>query len=194
MRIIKIIAALVLPLLIIFGLLASTPPEHLWAQLPPRNPNLAPAVTPSAPPQLAQPAATIGIPTLAPIPTPAVATTPSAVARTFNCSCFGPGTGTHWMGLVSASGYFAARQGATSACLGYNQRTQVVSPFTPPTGVGGAALAQGESATAQAGGRSASLLPGATLPADAAAAPVLPGVLNFSTTAQLQKCSQCACD
>ncbi|MBV8771364.1 MAG: hypothetical protein JO166_03370 [Deltaproteobacteria bacterium] len=186
MRIGKIIAALVLPVLILFALVASTSPVRLWAQLPPSNPNLGPAATPSAPPQLSQPAATIGIPPLAVIPTPR-APTPVAAARTFNCSCFGPGSGTHWMGRVSASGYFAARQSAVHACLADNQRTQVASPFIPPSAVGGAAIAQSGALGPQA-------LPGADLPVDAAAAQELPGVPNFSTAAQLRMCSQCTCD
>ena len=70
MRIGKIIAALVLPVQILFALVTSTSPVRLWAQLPPSNPNLGPAATPSAPPQLSQPAVSIGIPPLAVIPTP----------------------------------------------------------------------------------------------------------------------------
>ena len=183
MRIAKIVAALPLPLVVVFALIASTPLMRLWAQLPPSNPNLAPAVTPSAPPQLSQPAATTGIPPLATIPT-AAAPTPSPVVRVFNCSCFGRGTGTHWIGRVSASGYFAARQTATSTCLSSNELKQVPSPFIAPGQVGGAALGE-------AGG---TFLPGSTQPADAAAAQVLPGQLNFSTAAQLQMCSQCTCN
>src|SRR2546421_13031697 len=116
MRIIKIVAGLFLPLLIVCGLITSTPPVHLWAQLPPSNPNLGPAVTPSAPPQLSQPAATTGIPPLATIPTPAVPT-PAVAARTFNCSCFGAGSGPHWMGRGGAAGHFAARPGGAQALL-----------------------------------------------------------------------------
>jgi hypothetical protein len=183
MRIAKTIAALPLPVLILFAVIVSSPRVRLWAQLPPSNPNLGPAVTPSAPPQLSQPAATIGIPPLATIPTPA-APTPSPAAREFNCSCFGRGSGTHWMGHVSASGYFAARQGATSACLSSNELKQVL-PALPPTGqIGGAAVAE----------NAGTLLPGTAQPADAAAAQVLPGELNFSSSAQLQMCSQCTCD
>ncbi len=179
-RIAKIIAASALPMLIILA--ASSRPLRLWAQLPPSNPNLGPAVTPSAPPQLSQPAATTGIPPLATIPTPSVPT-PALAARIFNCSCFGRAAGTHWMGRVSAAGYFAARQGATRACLSYNQSSQVPSPFTPPGGFG--------TAVSQAANP---YLPGATEPADAAAAQGLPGVLNFSSAAQLQMCSQCTCN
>jgi hypothetical protein len=185
MRIIKILAALLLPVLMMLAL--ATPPEgmRLWAQLPPSNPNLGPAVTPSAPPHLSQPAATIGIPPLAAIPTP-LAPAPAVASRVFNCTCFGPGSGTHWMGRVSALGYFAARQGATRACLSYNELREIPSPFTPP------AQSSGAGPFAQNG--SSALLPGGTLPADAAAAQVPPGTLNFSTAAQLQMCSQCTCN
>ncbi|MBV8771471.1 MAG: hypothetical protein JO166_03925 [Deltaproteobacteria bacterium] len=183
MRIAKAVAVLPLPVVIAFAVITSTPRVRLWAQLPPSNPNLGPAVIPTAPPQLSQPAATTGIPPLATIPTPA-APTPSPSARAFNCSCFGPGSGTHWMGRVSASGYFAARQSATTACLSSNELKQVPSPFIGPGQVGGAAVAQ-------SGG---TLLPGTTQPANAAASRVLPGELNFSTATQLQMCSQCTCN
>jgi hypothetical protein len=184
MHIAKILAALFLPVLIIFALLVSARPIRLWAQLPPSNPNLGPAVTPSAPPRLSQPAATIGIPPLATIPTPA-APAPSPAARAFNCTCFGHGSGTHWMGVVSASGYFAARQGATRACLSYNELKEIPSPYFPQTLVSGAAPGV-QSGTA--------ILPSGTQPADAAAVQTLPGVLNFSTSTQIQMCSQCTCD
>jgi len=181
MRIVKIVATLLLPVLLILALGIPSKRMRLWAQLPPSNPNLGPAVTPSAPPHLSQPAATIGIPPLAAIPTP-LAPAPLAAARVFNCTCFGPGSGTHWMGRVSASGYFGARQGATSACLSFNQLKQIHSPFRTPV----------QSSFAQNG--ASALLPGGTEPPDAAAAQVLPGMLNFSTAAQLQMCSQCTCN
>jgi hypothetical protein len=183
-RIAKIIAALVLPLLMVCAAIANRP-TGLWAQLPPSNPNLGPAVTPSAPARLAQPAATAGIPPLATIPTP-IPPSPAVVERIFNCSCFGAGGGTHWMGRVGAAGYFAARQGATRACLSYNQLEQVPSPFIP--------LSQPGAAGPIGQGVASATLPGGTQPADAAAAQVLPGVLNFSTAAQLQMCSRCTCN
>jgi hypothetical protein len=158
------------------------PPDWMmgsWAQLPPSNPNLAPIVTPAGVPSLSQPAATTGIPTLAAIPTPAAIAT-AVTQRAFNCSCFGPGSGTTWMGQISATGYFAARQSATSACLSYNQRKEPASAFNYARSFAGAALSP--------------TLPGATEPADAAAAQVLPGTLNFSSAAQLQGCSRCTCD
>jgi hypothetical protein len=180
MRILKFIAAVLLPVLLVLALACPPGRMGLWAQLPPSNPNLAPIVTPSGVPSLAQPAATIGIPTLAVIPTP-VATTTAATQRAFNCSCFGSGNGTHWMGQVSATGYFAARQSATSACLSYNELKQPASPFNYATSFSAIAVPTPP-------------LTGANQPANAAAAQVLPGTLNFSSSAQLQECSRCTCD
>jgi hypothetical protein len=179
MRILKFIAAFLLPVLLTLAL--ALPPERmrLWAQSPPGNPNLAPLITPSGVPSLSQPAATIGIPTLGVIPTPAPIATAVAL-RAFNCSCFGPGSGTHWMGQISAAGYFAARQGATSACLSYNELKQPASPYNYASSFAGVALSP--------------QLAGANQPADAAAAQVAPGSLNFSTSAQLQACSRCTCN
>jgi hypothetical protein len=179
MRILKFIAAILLPVLLVLAL--DRPPGlvGLWAQLPPGNPNLAPIVTPAGVPSLSQPAATIGIPTLAVIPTPAAIAT-AVAQRAFNCSCFGPGSGTRWIGQVGATGYFAARQSAISACLSYNQQKQPPSAFNYANSYAGAALTPG--------------LAGASQPADAAAAQVLPGTLNFSTAEQLQECSRCTCD
>jgi hypothetical protein len=179
-RILKLVGALLLPLLMSLALASPRNRTMLWAQLPPPNPNLAPAITPSGVPSLSQPAATIGIPTLAVIPTPAaIATTPGP--RVFNCSCFGPGSGTRFVGRVSATSYFAARQGATSACLSYNQTKEPASAFNYANSFAGAALATPG-------------LAGAGLPPDAAAVRTLPGTLNFSSAAQLQVCSRCTCN
>ena len=179
-RILKLVGALLLPLLMSLALASPRNRTMLWAQLPPPNPNLAPAITPRGVPSLSQPAATIGIPTLAVIPTPAaIATTPGP--RVFNCSCFGPGSGTHFVGRVSATSYFAARQGATSACLSYNQTKEPASAFDYASSFAGAALAT-------------PALAGAGLPPDAAAVRTLPGTLNFSSAAQLQVCSRCTCN
>jgi hypothetical protein len=179
MRILKLIVALILPAMMAVALALPLELTRLWAQLPPGNQYLVPQLAPTSVPSLAQPAATTGIPPLATIPTPVPAASATA-ARTFTCSCFGPGSGTSWIGQIGASGYFAARQGATGACLAYNQRREPSSPFNYATSYSGAALAP--------------RLPGASLPADAASAPVTPGTLNFSTAAQLQMCAQCTCN
>jgi hypothetical protein len=179
MRTLKFIIALLLPALMTLVLALPSERMRLWAQLPPSNPNLAPLVTPVGVPSLSQPAATIGIPTLAVIPTPAAIST-AVTQRVFNCSCFGPGSGTHWMGQISASGYFPARQSATSACLSYNEEKQPAPPLNYASSFAGAALSPS--------------LPGASLAADAATAQVRPGTLNFSSAAELQMCSRCTCD
>jgi hypothetical protein len=177
--ILKFIAITLLPVLLVLALTCQRERTGLWAQLPPGNPNLAPVITPTVVPSLSQPAATIGIPTLAIIPTPAAIATTTTL-RTFNCSCFGPGNGTRWVGRISATGYFAARQSATSTCLSYNEQKQPASAYNYARSFPGAI--------------SSPALAGANLPPDAAVAQVLPGTLNFSTSAQLQECSRCTCN
>jgi hypothetical protein len=84
------------------------------------------------------------------------------------------------MGQISASGYFAARQGATGACLTFNERREPAPPaLTVPHGT--------------------AFAPPLTLPQgfenpNAGASPGLPGALNFSTSGQLAACGQCVCD
>lgn len=151
------------------------------AQLPAPNPLVAPLPAPAGPPTLAAPVQALTVPSLAAVPTVPVAT-PTPSLRAFNCSCFGSGTSTRWMGQVSAPGYFAARQAATGACLAYNERrepppavvaTPAVSAAGPPM-----ALPQGFEGLGLAG----------------AAGAALPGGLNISTAAALQGCAQCVCD
>ena len=153
------------------------------AQLPPPNPLTAPRALPSPPAPLAAPVQPEGLPSLAivqPVPT----NTPPPSIRAFNCSCYGAGIPTSWMGTVTANGYFAARQSATSACLAYNQRREVVPSPIPPLGI----------ARNVAGFVGAPPLP---VGQGANAASVLinskPGTLNFSTPEQLQRCSVCTC-
>jgi len=81
------------------------------------------------------------------------------------------------MGLVSAPGYFAARQAATGACLGYNERREPAP------------------AIVSAGQAPVTLPPGFAGPdAAASAAATLPGGLTVSSAAQQQACAQCVCD
>jgi hypothetical protein len=163
----------------IFTLAFGWPRGHasLWAQTA-TNPLIAPVPPPAAPSQLPAPVTTAIAPVLAPVLTPPQAT-PTPSVRAFNCSCFGRGTGTHWMGLVTASGSFGARQSAVGACLSYNLRREPQSPL-------------------QSSRTTTSALPtlqGANVPGAAAAAgQTLPGVLNFTTAQQLQMCSNCVCD
>jgi hypothetical protein len=154
----------------------------LWAQTP-TNPLIAPVPPPAAPAQLPAPVTTAIAPILVAVPTLAVAT-PTPSARVFNCSCFGRATPTNWMGQVSAAGYFAARQAAVGACLSYNERRAPESPLQT----------SGASTTA-AGATSVPILPGAAVAGGASAVGQrLPGTLNFSTTNELQNCSNCVCN
>jgi hypothetical protein len=176
-RTLKLAAAVMIAVGFIIAL--CWPPNHVnvWAQLPAPNPLLAPVPPPAAPPQLAVPALNAGVPSLVPVPTPATPA-PTTSARAFQCSCFGPGTATAWMGSVVGISYFDAQQAARGACVAYNER----SPSQP---------AIPSISTAQS---SLPALPANALPADAAAQPgePLPTRLFSSQTAVLA-CERCAC-
>ncbi|HZP45781.1 MAG TPA: hypothetical protein VFB15_09030 [Candidatus Binataceae bacterium] len=148
------------------------------AQLPTPNPLVAPLPPPSAPATLPAPVTTAIAPSLAAVPSPPQLS-PTPAVQAFTCSCFGYGIGTRWTGSIAAANYFAARQAATSACLTYNERKEPAPPTQIQPSGGGFA-------------------PPLTLPQgfeapDIAASPGLPGTLNFSTTEQLQACSNCTC-
>jgi hypothetical protein len=166
-----------------------------FAQLPPVNPLVVPAPPPSPPAQLPAPITTAVAP-----PVMAVPTLPSAYAtpgpRVFNCSCFGT-VGTRWMGQVTASSYFNARQSAGGACMSYTQGK------LPTVGAAGGVGAANRYVP----------LPGANQPAGAAnnypavpsisqnvgAANNYPAVSNYGPvpsvlTAASAMCSQCTCD
>jgi hypothetical protein len=163
------------------GMVMLLAPLPSRAQLPTPNPLVAPVPAPSAPAPLTAPVQPQGLPSLVLVPSPpAAAATPAA--RVFNCSCSGPAVATSWTGQVNASGFFAARQAATGACLSFN-RNRAVTPPSLPTHQGSA------------------FAPAATLPqgfenpnAAGSAGTTLPGELNFSSAGQLTACSQCACD
>jgi hypothetical protein len=153
----------------------------LWAQT--TNPLIAPVPPPAAPSQLPAPVTTAIAPILAPVPTLALAT-PTPSVRVFNCVCSGRGTGTNWMGTVTALGYFAARQSAVGACLAYNRNREP----PPPTQTARTTVNTSVST-------SVPTLPGASAPGAAAQlTSTLPGTLNPSTNADLQNCANCVCD
>jgi hypothetical protein len=161
------------------------PLASLWAQTA-TNPLIAPVPPPAAPAQLPAPVTTAIAPVLAPVPTPPQAS-PTPSLRAFNCSCFGRATGTHWMGQVTAPGYFNARQAAVGACLSYNERREPPSAFQSMRASGSTSVTSGST--------SVPVLPGADVPgASTQIGQRLPGVLNFSTAQQLQMCSNCFCD
>ena len=184
MRVIKVLALLAPVIILIVGLGTLQQHDGVWAQLPTPNPYVRPRALPSAPSQLPAPVSTLVAPPLAPVPAPPTPA-PPVTARVFNCSCFGPGSSTHWMGQVQAPSYFGARQSALGACLSFNERREPQP-----------ALIQQQRANTQAGASAAlPLPPGFTSPGAAAVAnQTLPGGLNFSTAAQLQACQTCTCD
>ncbi len=184
MSVVKLLALLGLLIGLIFALSTSWPRDGVWAQLPAPNPYVRPRALPSAPAQLPAPVSTLVAPPLAPVPSPPPPT-PRVTARVFNCSCFGPGSGTHFMGRVQAPSYFGARQAALSACLSFNERREPQP-----------ALIRQRASSSQVGSSSAlALPPGFTSPdAAATASQTLSGGLNFSTAAQLQACQTCTCD
>lgn len=153
------------------------------AQLPPPNPLVAPLAAPSGPAQLPAPVQTNIAPVLIAVPSPPAAS-PTPVSRVFNCSCFGPASGTHWMGQVSSTGYFAARQTATGACLTYNEQKQPAPPVLGENGV----------ASLAAQSPSVSLPPGFNPVNQAGTVQPLPNEVNLSTGTQTQLCSNCVCD
>ncbi len=99
MRIVKVLALLAPLIILILGLGTLRPHDAVWAQLPTPNPMVGPRPLPSAPAQLPAPVSTLVAPPLAPVPAPPTPA-PPVTARVFNCSCFGPGSGTHFMGRV----------------------------------------------------------------------------------------------
>jgi len=149
----------------------------LWAQT--TNPLIAPVPPPAAPAQLPAPVTTAIAPILAPVPTLALAT-PTPTVRSFNCSCAGRGSGTNWMGTVTAAGYFAARQSAVGACVAYNRNREP----PPPTQTARTAATT-----------SVPTLPGANVPGAAAQlTSTLPGTLDSSASTDLQNCANCVCN
>jgi hypothetical protein len=173
MRVVKFIATVALLLALFLAIAFPFDRVSLWAQLPPPNPLTAPRAVPSAPSQLPPPVPAEGLPSLAVVASPA-SPSPTPSVRAFNCSCFGPSTGTNWMGQVSASGFFAARQSATGACLSYMQR----SPSPP-----GIPLPTTET-------QALPILSKGFEQGDLAGIPNL----NLLSAEQLNACAQCTCD
>jgi hypothetical protein len=176
-RILKLAAAATIAVGFIITLCWPPDRVNVWAQLPAPNPLLAPVSPPAAPPQLAAPALNVGVPSLVAVPTPATPA-PTTSAREFNCSCFGPGTATAWMGEIVSASYFAARQAAEGACVAYNER----SPSQPAI------------PSISSSQNSLPSLPASALPADAASdqGKPLPDTI-FSAQTAVNSCERCSC-
>jgi hypothetical protein len=177
------LAAAIIPPALLMIALAIPEREAVYAQLPPPNPLTAPRPLPAAPAPLAAPVQPQGLPSLVvvqPLPT----ATPRPSTRVFSCSCYGPGSGTHWAGQVVAASYFAARQGATSACISFNETREPPPPTLPI-----ANRAQG-----QVGSGAVPSLPlGQSSDAASLLMNTRPGALNFTAPAEVQMCSVCTC-
>jgi hypothetical protein len=178
------------------------------AQLPAPNPLVVPSLPPSPPAQLPAPVSTAIVPIPLSVPSlPAASSTPGA--RMFNCSCFGPGAPTHWMGQVTASGYLSASQSASGACAAYQGKSP---PYGTAGGIGagnsfgplpgaaqnaGAANSFGSPGVAQSLGAPNSLggLPGAAQGVGQANSFGSPTTgLSFSSAQEQRLCSECVCD
>jgi hypothetical protein len=173
-------------------------PGLVWAQLPTPNPLVVPPLPPPPPPQLA-PITPLeaGLPSLTIIPTPSAVSSPTSAERTFNCSCFGPSSPTHWMGTVTAPSYFNAEQSATSACLAYNELKQPQPPLVATAGTTSAITSSGAAAPASAGGLNAvtGLVANQAAVASAlSAGQQLPSTVQNEVPQQLRACARCACD
>ena len=180
-----------------------------WAQLPAPNPLVVPPLPPSPPAQLPAPVSTAIAPIPLSVPSlPAAYSTPGA--RMFNCSCFGPGPPTHWMGQVTAASYLSASQTASGACVSYNQGKPPSYGTAGGIGAGnflrtaarsGAKRGRRQflrlSRSRASSGSSGSLggLPGATQGVGVADSFGGPSTgLSFSSAQQQRLCSNCVCD
>jgi hypothetical protein len=156
--------------------------SRLMAQLPTPNPLVAPLPPPSGPPTLTAPGSALAAPSLAAVPT-LLGPSPTPAARAFNCSCYGPAEGTSWMGQVSAAGYFAAKQTATTACLTYNQQKEPALAAVAP--------ADGVVPLVPQGFASPDVV---AVPSSVATTATLPGAASITTTAQQTACERCVCN
>jgi hypothetical protein len=170
-------------------------PDPGRAQLPTPNPLVVPPPPPPPPAQLRPVVAPQGIPSLAPIPSPVAIATPSSAERTFNCSCFGSGSPTHWMGVVTAPSYFNAQQAAVSTCLAYN-RTKEPQPPIVATGASAAAGGvAGIPGTANQPINTSGLVANQSAVASAlSAGQQLPATVTVFAPQQLRACSRCGCN
>jgi hypothetical protein len=180
-----------------------------FAQLPATNPLVVPALPPSPPAQLPAPVSTAIAPIPIAVPSlPAAYSTPGA--RMFNCSCWGPGQPTHWMGTVTAASYLSARQSASGACVSYNQGKPpsfgAAGGIGAGNGFGTLPGAQqpvnasgffGAPGVAASSGSSSSLgsLPGVAQGIGVANSFGAPNAgLSYSSAQQSRLCSNCVCD
>jgi NCAIR mutase (PurE)-related protein len=87
------------------------------------------------------------------------------------------------MGQVSAAGYFAAKQTATTACLTYNQQKEPALAAVAP--------ADGVVPLVPQGFASPDVV---AVPSSVATTATLPGAASITTTAQQTACERCVCN
>jgi hypothetical protein len=58
--------------------------------------------------------------------------TPTPATRIYNCSCFNTGTRVRWIGQVTATSFYAARQSAVVSCVSYLTNREASSAYIPP--------------------------------------------------------------
>lgn len=178
MRILKLAAAAMIAAGFAIALCWPSGRDNVWAQLPSANQFLLPVPPPSAPPQLAAPVTVEAAPSLIAVPTPAIPT-PTPSVQTFNCSCFGPATGTAWMGSITSTSYFNAQQTAVGDCVAFNERSPSL-PVIP--------------SVSSSRGTGLPSLPGSASPPDQANdnGEPLPNHI-FSSQTAVAACERCAC-
>ncbi|MFZ0658474.1 MAG: hypothetical protein WBE78_14085 [Candidatus Binataceae bacterium] len=199
----RVLALLAPPLILALGLGIG------WAQLPAPNPLVVPPLPPSPPAQLPAPVTTAVAPSVLAIPAlPSPYSTPGA--RTFNCTCSGPASATHWMGQVTSANSSSAEQSASGACVSYGEGKP--PPFGTAGGIGaangfgslpgaeqnaGAAKFFGSPGVASSTGSSSSIssLPATAQSLGAANSFGSPqAALSFTSAEQQRLCSRCVCD
>ena len=90
----------------------------------------------AAPPPAAAPGApaaintTTALPQLAPAPR-VVQSAPPAPEQSFRCSCFGLGSSTRWIGVVSAANFTQADGAAQAQCVNHLLNSNEPAPFLP---------------------------------------------------------------
>ncbi len=77
---------------------------------------------------------TSALPTLAPAPVVVAGGMVPVPQSIFNCSCFGTGLGTRWVGRVQAANFLSASSAASAQCSSYAQNSGTQSPYITPSG------------------------------------------------------------
>ncbi|HLI78561.1 MAG TPA: hypothetical protein VKV03_01190 [Candidatus Binataceae bacterium] len=121
------------------GPLSSAPPTgassgRLTTLTPLSLPAAAPSTAAAAPGAPAALTTTSALPVLNPAPL-VVAGGPTPIPQSiFNCSCFGIGLGTRWVGRVQSTNFQSASTAAAAQCTAYAINSGTQSPYIAPPG------------------------------------------------------------